>query len=97
MAVRARSSGTMSILSSCSLSFVPVSVASSRASSLVATAETAAVRIAVTADAFITARTSPVVPENRVTVPWWASSPRVGLSGKRQIVFSAYAAEAPER
>src|SRR4030067_600008 len=31
MAVRAPSSGTMSILSSCSLSFVPVSVASSRA------------------------------------------------------------------
>ena len=73
------------------------SLASSRASSRVATAETAAVRMAVIADAFISARTCPVSPENSVTVPWWASSPRVGLSGKTQTVFSEYAAELPER
>ncbi len=67
---------------------MPSSRASSRASNRVATAETAAVRIAVIAEAFISARTSPVSPSKSVTVPWCASSPRFGLSGKTQTVFS---------
>ena len=41
------------------------------------------------AEAFIIARISPVSPSKSVTVPWCGSSPRVGLSGKMQIVFSA--------
>ena len=94
-AMRIRSNGrASSIAAMCGCAWWPEptiasSVASSRASSLVATPETAAVRIAVIADAFISARTSPVSPENSVTVPWCGSSPRAALSGKRQIVFSA--------
>jgi len=66
---------------------MPSSRASSRASSRVATADTAAVRIAVIAEAFMIARVSPVSPSKSVTVPWCASRPRLGLSGKTHTVF----------
>ena len=71
--------------------------ASSRASTRVATPETAAVRIAVIGLAFITASTSPVSPSYSVTVPWCGSSPRAGLSGKIATVFSAYSGRSPAR
>ncbi len=57
--------------------------ASSRASARVATALTAAVRISVRAEALSTAVGTPVSWSNRVTVPWWVSRPRLGLSGIR--------------
>ena len=63
--------------------------ASSRASSRVATAVTAAVRISVTAEASRIAVGTPVSPSNSVTIPWCASSPRAGLPGIRQIALSA--------
>ena len=64
--------------------------ASSRASARVATPETAAVRTAVIAPAFMIARVSPVTPSNSATKPWCESSPRAELPGKIATVFSAY-------
>ncbi len=64
-------------------------VESSRASRRVATAVTAAVLISVTAEALRIAVGIPVSPSNNVTMPWWASSPRAGLPGIRQIALSA--------
>ena len=71
--------------------------ASSRASSFVASAETAAVRMAVMAEAFMMASGSPVSPLCRITAPRWVSRPRAGLPGKRQISFSPQAGRAPPR
>ena len=62
---------------------------SGRASSRVATAETAAVRIAVIAPAFTSARVAPVSPSKSATKPWWLSSPRAAFPGTTQTVFSA--------
>ena len=59
-----------------------------RASSRVATAETAAVRIAVIAPAFMIARVAPVSPSKSATKPWWLSSPRAAFPGTMQTVFS---------
>ena len=63
--------------------------ASSRASSRVATAETAAVRMAVIAEAFRIASGSPVSPLWRITAPRCVSRPRFGFSGKTQTSLSA--------
>ena len=60
---------------------------SGRARARVATAETAAVRIDVTAEASTSARSSPVSPSKSMTPPWCGSSPRNGLPGKMQTVF----------
>ena len=68
-----------------------------RASARVATAETAAVRISVIADAFSSARSCPVSPSWRRTAPWWASSPRAGLPGAITISFSDQAGRSPPR
>ncbi len=62
-----------------------------------ATALTAAVRTAVTADASRIAVGTPVAPSNRVTVPWWVSSPRAGLPGIRHSVLSANTGSSPPR
>ncbi len=59
-----------------------------RASSPVATADTAAVRISVTADALTIASGSPVSAANSSTPPWCASLPIAGLPGVMQIAFS---------
>ena len=57
------------------------SAAPGRASSPVATAETAAVRISVTADALTMASGSPVSAANSSTPPWCVSLPTAGLPG----------------
>ncbi len=62
--------------------------ASGAASSEVATAETAAVLISVTAEAFSTATGSPVRELDSSTMPWWLSRPTAGLPGVMQIAFS---------
>ena len=53
-----------------------------------ATALTAAVRIAVIADALTSANNSPVSPLNKRTPPWCASLPIAALPGKTQMAFS---------
>ncbi len=73
------------------------SPASSLARARVATAETAAVRMAVTAAAFMSARSSPVAPSKSMTAPWWASSPRSTLPGKTPMAFNPNAGAAPLR
>ena len=70
---------------------------SSRASSRVASADTAAVRISVIADASRIALGTPVSPSKSVTVPWWASRPRLGLPGKMQTALSENSGRAPPR
>ena len=64
------------------------SAAPGRASRPVATAETAAVRISVIADAFTSASGSPVSAANSSTAPWCASLPMAGLPGVMQSAFS---------
>jgi hypothetical protein len=71
--------------------------ASGLASALVATAETAAVRISVIGAAFAIERSSPVSPSCRRTPPMCVSSPRAGLSGTMTISLSAYARLSPPR
>ena len=73
------------------------SPASSRASTRVATAETAAVRIAVTSEAFRSARSSPVSPSNSIRAPWWLSRPRSTLPGNTPIDFKPKAGASPPR
>lgn len=73
------------------------SVASGRASSSVATADTAAVRISVTAEAFSSASGKPVPALDSSTTPWWESSPRAGLPGMTQIALTAKAGSRPLR
>ena len=55
-----------------------------------ATAVTAAVRIAVIAPALTSPRTCPVSPSKTATKPWWLSSPRSRFPGAMQTVFSEY-------
>ena len=86
-------SRTSGIASRCDFACTPAPriasvCASSRASSFVATAETAAVRMAVIAEAFMTASSSPVSPLCRSTAPRCVSRPRAGLPGKTQTSFS---------
>jgi hypothetical protein len=69
----------------------------SRARSRVASAETAAVRIAVTAVPFMRARSSPVSPSKRATAPWWGSICRSALPGKIPIAFRPKAGWLPPR
>ena len=57
------------------------SAAPGRASTSVASTDTAAVRISVIAEPFSSARGSPVWPSNIMTVPRWVSSPRSALAG----------------
>jgi len=64
------------------------SPASPRASKRVARPETAAVRMAVMAEAFISASSSPVVPSNNSTLPWCMSLPRAELSANKHTTFS---------
>ena len=70
---------------------------SGRASSRVATAVTAAVRMAVIAPALTSARVSPVSPSKSATNPWWLSSPRAAFPGAMQTVLSAYTEPSPPR
>ena len=90
---RTRSSGrTAAIASRCDRACTPVpmmasSAASARASSSVATADTAAVRISVTADALSSASGSPVCALDSSTTPWCESRPLAGLPPKMQIAF----------
>ena len=62
-----------------------------------ATALTAAVRTAVTADASRIAVGTPIAPSNSVTVPWWESSPRAGLPGITHSDLSANTGSSPPR
>ncbi len=76
----------------CARAWTPVPmIASSAAPGLasrpVATAEVAAVRISVTADAFTSASGSPVSAANSSTPPWCESLPRAGLPGVTQIAL----------
>ncbi len=76
----------------CACAWTPVpTIASSAAPGLasrpVATAEVAAVRISVTADAFTSASGSPVSAANSRTAPWCASLPMAGLPGVTQIAL----------
>ncbi len=84
----------------CDLAWTPVPmIASTSASGLarasVATAETAAVLISVTAEAFSTASGSPVCGLDSSTTPWWLSRPAAGLPGMMQIALSPNAASWP--
>ena len=90
------SASTVRIASSCERAWTPppriaTTLAPGRASARVATADTAAVRISVIADAFRSARSSPVSPSWSRTAPWCASSPRAGLPGAITISFSDHA------
>ncbi len=77
----------------CDLACTPVPTiastsASGVASSDVATAETAAVLISVTAEAFSTASGWPVCGLDSSTMPWWLSRPEAGLVGVTLIALS---------
>jgi hypothetical protein len=63
-------------------------VASGRARASVATADTAAVRTSVTAEALAIASGSPVPPSNRSTAPWCESLPTAVLPGCTHTAFS---------
>jgi hypothetical protein len=82
------------IASTCRRACTPVPriatlVASGRARTRVATADTAAVRMAVTAVASTSASRQPLSPSCSRTAPWWVCSPRARLSGTSKISFSA--------
>ncbi len=55
-----------------------------------ATAETAAVLISVTAEALSTASGCPVCSLDSRTMPWWLSSPAAGLPGVTVIALRPY-------
>lgn len=57
----------------------------------------AAVRMAVAAEASMSARNSPVTPSMSTTAPWCPSSPRWGFSGMMQSIFIPKTACSPER
>jgi hypothetical protein len=63
-------------------------VASGRASASVATADTAAVRISVTAEGLAIASGCPVRPSNSSTAPWCESRPIAVLPGCTHTAFS---------
>ena len=100
---RARSNRpSAAIASRCERACTPAPrIASSFASGLararVATAETAAVRMAVTAEPSSTARSWPVSPSKSSTPPWWASRPFAGFPGKMQTAFRPYEVPGSER
>ena len=75
----------------------PASARPRAPSSRVASADTAAVRISVIADASRIELGTPVSPSKSVTVPWWASRPRLGLPGKMQTALSENSGRAPPR
>ena len=70
---------------------------SGRASRRVATAVTAAVRMAVIAPALTSPSVTPVSPSKSATNPWWLSRPRAAFPGTTQTVFSAYTEPSPLR
>ena len=93
---------TACIASRCERACVPVPrivsvLASSRASNRVATPETAAVRTAVIAPAFMRPRGAPVAPSKSATNPWCESRPRALLPGKIVSALSDQSAESPRR
>ncbi len=92
-AMRTRLSGRAQIIADrCERACTPAPImarshASSRDKRRVASPLTAAVRIAVIAEALTTASNSPVSPSKSITPPWWASFPIAALPGKTQIAF----------